>query len=160
MKLNVLRMYDDVKMPVYATDGSGCFDIFAHSIQSSGSDERVYGTGLKVELPSGYVMLIYSRSGHGFNKGIRLANCVGVMDSDYRGEIKVKLVCDNSSFPITGPVQGHAVAQGMIVPYEQVEFVDVLALSATDRGEAGFGSTDALVEQVIRNLTTWNDAHA
>lgn len=142
MKLKVMKMYDDVKLPVYATDGSGCFDIFAHKIEDWNDHSYLFATGFKVEIPKGHVMLIYSRSGHGFSKGIRLANCVGVIDSDYRGEIKVKLTCDDLQFPVTGPVCGSAVAQAMVIPYEQVEFEVVTELSTTERGEGGFGSTN------------------
>jgi dUTP pyrophosphatase len=145
MKLNVLRMYDDVKMPVYATDGSGCFDIFSHGVVDAsiiGIQTETHSTGLKFEVPSGKVLMIYSRSGHGFNKDIRLANCVGVIDSDYRGELKVKLTCDDSDKGYVDVRVGERIAQGMLIDVEQVEFVDVSALSETARGEGGFGSTN------------------
>lgn len=142
MKVKVVKMFENVKLPTYATDGSGCFDIYGHSVIDHRHDFVTWGTGLRVEVPNGYVMVIYSRSGHGFNKALRLANCVGVIDSDYRGEIMVKLVCDNGNYPVTGPSHGNAVAQGMIIPYEQVVFDEVYDLSSTERGEGGFGSTD------------------
>jgi dUTP pyrophosphatase len=140
MKLNVLRMYDDVKMPVYATDGSGCFDIYGYEVTNSDNRTATYGTGLKFEIPEAHVMLVFSRSGDGFKKDIRLANCVGVIDSDYRGELGVKLTYD-SPWRIDD-LSGQRIAQAIVLPYKQVEFVDVSALSVTARGEGGFGSTN------------------
>lgn len=142
MKLKVIRMYEDVKLPVYATDGSGCFDIFGHNIVDAGEHSETYSTGLKFEIPKGYVMLVYSRSGHGFNKDIRLANCVGVVDSDYRGELKVKLTTDNESKGYVDVRVGERIAQAMVISYEQVEFEEVSELGSTQRGEGGFGSTN------------------
>jgi dUTP pyrophosphatase len=142
MKLNVLRMSSEVKLPVYATDGSGCFDIFGYDIVDAGDLTETYSTGLKFEVPVGHVMLVFSRSGHGFNKDIRLANCVGVIDSDYRGELKVKLTCDNPAMGYVDVRQGERIAQAMIVPIPKVEFVEVAELGNTERGEGGFGSTN------------------
>ena len=142
MKLNVLRMYDDVKMPVYATDGSGCFDIFGYDMVDAGEHTETFSTGLKFEVPQGHVMLVFSRSGHGFKKDIRLANCVGVIDSDYRGELLVKLRVDNEAMGYVDTRIHERIAQAMIVPIPKVEFVDVPELSSTERGENGFGSTN------------------
>lgn len=142
MKINVVKMHPDVKLPVYTTDGSGCFDIFGYDIVDAGNLTETYNTGLKFEVPLGHVMLVFSRSGHGFNKDIRLANCVGVIDSDYRGELKVKLTCDDAEMGYVDVRQGERIAQAMIVPIPKVEFVVVDELSSTVRGEGGFGSTN------------------
>ena len=142
MKLNVLKMHEDVKLPTYATDGSGCFDIYGYKTVDAGDQTETYSTGLKFEVPEGYVMLVFSRSGHGFNKDIRLANCVGVIDSDYRGELKVKLTCDNAEMNYVDVRQGERIAQAMIIPIPKVEFNEVKELSNTERGEGGFGSTN------------------
>lgn len=144
MKINVVKMYDDVKLPEYATDGSGCFDIYAYIIDGLEAYATTYGTGLKFEVPEGHVMLVFSRSGHGFKHNIRLANCVGVIDSDYRGELKVKLTDDNTLFLSTLPRVEERIAQAMIVPIPKVEFVEIAEedLSATHRGSGGFGSTN------------------
>ena len=84
-------------------------------------------------------MLLFSRSGHGFSSGVRLANCVGVIDSDYRGEIKIKLQKDTEySYFAINP--GDRIAQGLIIPYPRVEFVEG-ELTGTERGAGGFGST-------------------
>ena len=144
MKINVVKMYDDVKLPEYATDGSGCFDIYAHTLKSISERSYTYGTALKFEIPEGHVMLVFSRSGHGFKQNIRLANCIGVIDSDYRGELMVKLTDDNSLIEDIMPMLDERIAQAMIVPIPKVEFVEIAEahLSATHRGSGGFGSTN------------------
>lgn len=145
MKINAVKMRSNVSLPTYATDGSGCFDIVATGISDHGGGTITYNTGLKFEVPEGHVMLVYSRSGHGFNKDIRLANCVGVIDSDYRGELMVKLTQDGEDWSYARmPVHGDRIAQAMIVPIPKVEFVEVAEedLSATHRGSGGFGSTN------------------
>lgn len=124
--------------PAYGSDGAAAFDFKALAIE----EEGLYRTGLHFEIPEGYVMLIFSRSGHGFSYGIRLANCVGVIDSDYRGEIKIKLVADKP--PQMGCLNlgyGGRIAQGIIIPLPKIEFEVVDGLSSTIRGSKGFGST-------------------
>lgn len=100
-------------------------------------------TGLAFEIPEGHVMLIFSRSGHGFKNNIRLGNCVGVIDADYRGPVKVKLAADDMGDWYTGLCieYGDRIAQGMVIPFPSVEFVVSDELSATERGKGGFGST-------------------
>lgn len=146
MKINVVKMYDDVKLPTYATDGSGCFDIYADRLAAEEGQTKTFSTGLKFEVPEGHVMLVFSRSGHGFKEHVRLANCVGVIDSDYRGELMVKLTRDPKPHSNSTPdlVQGERIAQAMIVPIPKVEFVEIAEedLSATHRGSGGFGSTN------------------
>lgn len=87
-------------------------------------------------------MLVFSRSGHGFNYGVRLANCVGVIDSDYRGEVKVKLIHDTGAGngDYLSVSHGERIAQGLIIPIQKVSFEEVDALSETARGEGEFGS--------------------
>jgi dUTP pyrophosphatase len=135
--LRVKRLHPDAKLPTYGTDGAACFDVST----ITGGDiyqAETFGTGLAFEVPEDHVMLVFSRSGHGFSRGIRLANCVGVIDSDYRGELKVRLTAD------AGPVSieaGERIAQAMILPVRQVAFEEVAELSETARGAGGFGST-------------------
>ena len=152
MKLNVKALHPDAIVPQYATVGAACFDLHAlmekawvegpeASAQVNPGTPTVIRTGLAFEIPDGYVMLIFSRSGHGFKNDIRLANCVGVIDSDYRGEVQVKLTNDNSEGNFLTVKHGDRIAQAMIVPVERVELVQVDDLSSTERGEGGFGST-------------------
>lgn len=147
MKVKFKKLHPGAMAPEYATDGSGCFDFFApHAVVYApfpGMPVTVR-TGLAVEIPEGHVMLIFSRSGHGFKHDVRLANCVGVIDSDYRGEIQVKLTADEpTGAPVLTFEKGGRIAQGLIVPFPRIEFVEVDELTDTERGANGFGSTGA-----------------
>lgn len=137
--IKIKRLHPSAVIPAYATDGSGCFDITALEMVEQKGNTAVYTTGLAFEVPPGKVLMLYSRSGHGFNRGIRLANCVGVIDSDYRGEVAVKLTRDNDG--IWFPAAGERIAQGLIQDASRVKFVEVEELSDTGRGTGGFGST-------------------
>lgn len=143
MNVKIKKIHPDAKVPVYGSAGAACFDLYAASIigTESETDRTVlYGTGLQFEVPEGHVMMIYSRSGHGFKHGITLANSTGVIDADYRGEVMVKLTKRDTS--IHGmPAVGERIAQAMIIPVEQVVFDEVDELSDTKRGTGGFGST-------------------
>lgn len=139
VKVMVKRLSDMAQLPKYATDGAGAFDIVATGRDVDG-DTATYSTGLSFEIPQGYVMKVYSRSGHGFRDGIRLANCTGIIDSDYRGELKVKLQYDGDG-RADWPRVGDRVAQAMILPIPDIEFEEVEELAATARGDGGFGST-------------------
>lgn len=164
-ELKVKRLHPDAVMPVYATDGSACFDLVSvhingftlaeHEILNRAGERRdevslkageaiSIRTGLAFEVPPGHVLLIFSRSGHGRNNAARLSNCVGVIDSDYRGEVKVNMGRD--TFANTFPLRirpGDRIAQAMLVPIPRVKLVEVDELSETERGEGGFGSTGA-----------------
>lgn len=130
--------HENALVPKYATDGAGCFDLFA----ATGVECRPDGiveTGVSFEIPEGHVMLVFSRSGHGFKNNVRLGNCVGVIDSDYRGTVKVKLRRDDlGEFKV---MIGDRVAQAVILPFPRIKFMTAKALSQTERGNAGFGST-------------------
>ena len=139
MLINVKKLHPDAALPTYGTTGAACFDLSVVTIEGWGLSKATYGTGLSFEIPKDHVMLIFSRSGHGFKDDIRLSNCVGVIDSDYRGEVKVKLRGDCFASPNFN--QGDRIAQAMILPIQQVSFALVDELSDTDRGTGGFGST-------------------
>ena len=154
MQIKIKKLHPDAIMPQYATDGAACFDLHALAVNGSYqigtlADEYVpimVRTGLAFEIPAGHVMLVYSRSGHGFKHDTRLANCVGVIDSDYRGELMVKLTTDRECDEPLPPLKispGDRVAQAMIVPIPRVELVAVNELGETARGAGGFGSTGA-----------------
>lgn len=141
MQVKVKRLYPDAKLPTYATEGSACFDIYALTNGDADYGEPgVFRTGLAFEIPEGWVMKVYSRSGHGFKNDVRLANCVGVIDSDYRGEIMVKLTCDKKDWGLAVNA-GERIAQAMLEKVEKVSFEEVSELSSTIRGEGGFGSS-------------------
>lgn len=103
------------------------------------------GTGLAISIPTGYFGAIFARSGIARDRGIRPANCVGVIDSDYRGEVKVALHNDSDELPSIK--NGERIAQLVILPCPPVEFEEVEQLSDTERGEGGFGSTGTGVEK-------------
>ena len=126
--------------PVYATVGSACFDL--HSIDLAiirPGEQATIRTGLVFEVPIGHVMLLFSRSGHAAKFNIRLANCVGVIDSDYRGQICVLLHNDGFEGYTVRPQD--RIAQALILPLPEVELVMTSNLTDTARGSGGFGST-------------------
>jgi dUTP pyrophosphatase len=130
-------------LPTYATDGSAAFDIHANDdyVLNYGSPV-IINTGFIFEIPPGYGMFIYSRSGHGFKDNIRLSNCVGIIDSDYRGELKIKLTMDFPSWQTTYNIsKGDRIAQGIVIPTSRVSFILTDSLTETGRGQGGFGST-------------------
>jgi len=146
--LRIRKMHDDVETPIYASNGAACFDIFAfinpsEDVYIQPGTTKIFNTGIQVEVPVGYVLQIFSRSGHGFKNNVRLNNCVGIIDSDYRGEICVKLIQDESSDSPFVVKNGDRIAQAMIVEIPTVNFVLIEDLSQTDRGNGGFGSTGA-----------------
>lgn len=152
-QLRVKRLSEGAKLPVRATAGAACFDLHADgtnwniNCQAYGVDvvsarPQRFATGLAFEVPEGHVMLIFGRSGHGFNNDTRLANCVGVVDQDYRGEVMVKLTADELGHLKVR--DGDRIAQAMILKLPDVELVEVTSdLSETARGTGGFGSTGA-----------------
>ena len=96
-------------------------------------------TGIAIELPEGFAGLIYARSGLATKKGLAPANKVGVVDCDYRGEVKVAL--HNHSEEAQKVLSGERIAQLVITPYLTAQFIECETLSQTVRGEGGFGST-------------------
>lgn len=141
-QVKVKKLHPDAVIPKYATAGAACFDL--HSIQDGyvsdmGESSLVFDTGLAFEIPDSHVMLIFSRSGHGFKNNVRLANAIGVIDADYRGEVKVKLTADDDGE--LDVKHGDRIAQAMILPVQQIELLEVEELGDTERGTSGFGST-------------------
>ncbi len=148
MNLKIKKLHPAALLPTYATPGAACFDLYALPENDEAVPVRfglpsTIPTGLAFEVPEGHVMLIFSRSGHGFNNDTRLANCVGVIDSDYRGEVKVKLTRDQSISDDTVVKHGDRIAQAMVIPLPKVAFEVVEELGETQRGNGGFGSTGA-----------------
>ena len=138
LTLKVKRLTDTAKLPTYAHDGDACFDMYADEINYKYST-FIISTGLAVDIPEGYALMIYSRSGHGFNHNTRLSNAVGVVDSSFKGELMVKLTCDRQL--TYHPVVGDRIAQAMLIPVPVVTFEEVDSLSESDRGVGGFGSS-------------------
>lgn len=139
--LKFKRLDPRAVLPEYQTADAACFDLVAIDAgRVVPGDPTTFRTGWAVEIPEGFVLMIYSRSGHGFNHSTRLANCTGVIDSDYRGELLVRLTCDD----FVGGMRvraGDRVAQAMLMPAPQSPLIEVAEMSETQRGYAGFGST-------------------
>lgn len=145
------RLTPGARVPSYATPGSACMDLFPDASwppnppwQYLDDAPLVIPTGLAVQLPDDHVLLIFSRSGHGFKYGIRLGNCVGVIDSDYRGEIKVCLRIDTAltgGWPDEFFDPSRAIAQALLLPIPRMTLQEVEDLNRTYRGTSGFGST-------------------
>ena len=131
------------KVPAYATPGSAAADLCAvldEPLTLAPMERALVPTGLAIELPGAHsVALVYARSGLSIKHGLCMANGVGVVDSDYRGELIVVImkVC-TESYTIA---PGERVAQLCIAPVWQAAFVPAATLNETERGEGGFGST-------------------
>lgn len=138
-----IQLKKGAKMPEYSTEGAACFDLFVHTVEVKENTATI-GTGVFMELPHDKQLLVFSRSGHGFKNLVRLGNCVGVVDPDYRGEIKVKLVCDDpEQVDFLKSIQkGDKIAQAQLVPIIKTQFTIVDKIdTSTKRGSDGFGST-------------------
>ena len=141
MKLGMCKKDPRAVIPEFATGGSACFDIVAIDREVVGR-KVVYSTGLAFEIPDGYCVEVYSRSGHGFKEDMRLSNCVGIIDADYTGEVKVKMSFDGSPHQTPSwPWSGERVAQGKLVKLVKTEIIEVLEQKETERADGGFGST-------------------
>lgn len=141
MEVKVKKLDVKAQIPTYANPGDAGMDVVATSVKFEESYIE-YGTGLSFEVPKGYVMLIFPRSSVS-KKDMMLANCVGVLDSGYRGELKLrfKIVCQAGKLMRDYYNPGDKIGQIMIVPYPAIEFTEVDNLSDSVRGEGGFGSS-------------------
>ena len=137
MKVRIKSLHPDAKTPKYAKSGDAGMDLRAVDFQMDDHGNYVYHTGLAMELPVGYVGLLFPRSSVS-KTGLSLRNSVGVLDSGYRGEIIFKFAGSSAkpAYEI-----GDRIGQIVILPYPQVEFEMVSHLSDSDRGAGGFGST-------------------
>jgi dUTP pyrophosphatase len=142
MNINILRMTDSAKLPERGSVSAAGYDLFAdvaEDVTIAPHETKMIGTGLAMEIPEGYFGGIFARSGLSAKEGLRPANCVGVVDSDYRGEIKVALHNDGEQARVITPAE--KIAQLVVVPFLSVDFNEVSNISDTARGEGGFGST-------------------
>jgi dUTP pyrophosphatase len=142
MKINIKKLNSNAVVPSYAKEGDAALDLTAVTMARDPFMNIVYGTGLSIEIPDGYVGLLYPRSSIS-KTGLSLANSVGVIDSGYRGEIMLKYRFNKNLKIAYGncPKVGDRVGQLMIVPHPKVELIEVEELSNSDRGSGGFGST-------------------
>lgn len=142
-QLKIKKLSDKVVLPSFATAGAAGMDLRAHltegNIAIQPGQRAVIGTGLVIELPDGREGQVRSRSGLAAKNGVVVLNSPGTIDSDYRGEVKVILYnTGNEAFWVKN---GDRIAQLVIKPVEQVEIIDADAVTDTERGEGGLGST-------------------
>ena len=142
MEIKIKRLNERAKIPTFGTEFSAGADLYCaeeHEISVCSGQKCSIGTGISMEIPEGYVGLVFARSGLACKNGLRLCNSVGVIDADYRGEIKV--VLHNDSEYVREIKPGERVAQMIVMPYPKVSFIEVEELRDTVRGESGFGGT-------------------
>lgn len=142
MDIAVIRMTETAKLPERGSDEAAGYDLFADVREKTilkPQEGMLVPTGLKMAIPSGYFGGVYARSGLSIKEGLRPANCTGVIDSDYRGELKVPLYNDSNVARTIEP--GEKIAQLIIQPYLNVAYHVTKELDETARGEGGFGST-------------------
>ncbi len=142
MEIKLKKLNDAAKIPERGSDYAAGYDLFANiseNVEILPHETKLIGTGISCAIPAGYFGGIFARSGLSLKEGLRPANCVGVIDADYRGEIKVSLHNDSEVKRVVEPNQ--KIAQLVVVPFLTVEFNEVEKLDDTDRGEGGFGST-------------------
>ena len=142
VKVNIKKLSEKAIIPTYGSEYSAGADLYAcidGEIEIKPHTTFLVPTGIAIELPLGYAGLIYARSGLVTKKGLAPANKVGVVDCDYRGEVKVAL--HNHSEEVQTVAGGERIAQLVITPYLTAQFIECDSLSQTVRGEGGFGST-------------------
>lgn len=138
MEIKFKKMAEDVKAPFKANHGDAGYDLYAYAVEWRNDRMQVcYHTGIAVEIPEGYVGLLYMRSS-AVHKTCRMANATGVVDSGYRGEI-------TAVFDVINPngiyKEGERCCQLVIMPVPEVEYVEVTELSDSQRGTKGYGSS-------------------
>ena len=148
MEVRIKKLHPDAVIPKYAKVGDAGLDLTAVTKSYDRDGNVVYGTGLAFEIPDGYVGLVFPRSSLS-SLDIALSNCVGVIDSGYRGEVTAKfkpamlfnreqrpIILNNRIYEV-----GERVAQIIIIPYPKIEFIESDELSETERGTGGYGSS-------------------
>ena len=142
MKVKVKKLDERAILPTYGSVGAAGADLYAladDEVTIAAGETVLIGTGLALEIPEGYVGLVYARSGLATKRGLAPANKVGVIDSDYRGELKVALY--NQSSEAQTVAAGERIAQLVIAPYLTADYEEADELTDSKRGAGGFGST-------------------
>jgi len=136
------RLNPESVEPTHGSDAAAGYDLYAaisEDVTIPAGETRKITTGLSMELPEATFGAIFARSGIATNQGLRPANCVGVVDSDYRGEIIVALHNDSTEDRVISPQM--RIAQLVVIPYCPITFEVTGSLTETERGSGGFGST-------------------
>lgn len=142
MPVHIKKLRDNAALPSYGSAEAAGADLYAcleTTVEIAAGGTAMIPTGLAMELPEGTAGLVYARSGLASKKGLAPANKVGVIDSDYRGEIMVALHNHSTQAAMVEP--GERIAQLVITPVLRAVFAETDALGDTARGEGGFGST-------------------
>ena len=142
MEVRFKKLTTTAKTPTRGSEQAAGYDLYAAipaAVALKPHTTEKIGTGLAIAVPDGYFGAIFARSGLAAKQGLRPANCTGVVDADYRGEIKVALHNDSDEKRAVAP--GQKIAQLVISPFLSVSFFEVDNLDETERGEGGFGST-------------------
>lgn len=143
MLISVKKLHPSAHLPTRGSEYAAGYDLYAcidtDSITIEPHTTQKIGTGLAIAVPNGYFGAIFARSGIATKKGLRPANCVGVADSDYRGEYIVALHNDTDSPQTIENCE--RIAQLVIMPFLSADFVEADELNDTERGNGGFGST-------------------
>lgn len=141
MHLEIKRLDPDLPLPSYAHEGDAGLDLYSAEDRTLQPFERaLIPTGIAVAIPEGHAGFVLPRSGLAIKRGLSVVNAPGLIDSHYRGEIKIIAINMDASTPIEIG-RGEKIAQLVIQRVERVELVEVAALDETVRGEGGFGST-------------------
>jgi dUTP pyrophosphatase len=143
IKIQIKKLRPDAVLPTRGSEYAAGYDLYActgkGSVTIAPHTTEMIGTGLSLAVPEGYFGAIFARSGLASKQGLRPANCVGVCDSDYRGEYITPLHNDSDSEKVVH--DGDRIAQLVVLPYLDVSFDECEELSETARGDGGFGST-------------------
>ena len=138
MRIKIKKLHEDATIPKYAHYGDAAVDLTAVRQWEDSYGNLCYGTGIAIEIPDGYVGLLFPRSSVS-KTNLRLCNSVGVIDSGYRGEIMLKF--DRKGFTDVQYNVGDRIGQLMILPVPSIQFFEVDDLSSTARNSKGFGSS-------------------
>lgn len=143
MKIDIVKLNSDAIIPQIGTKFSAGCDLYAclenESVEIKPHETYMVNIGIAIKIPNGYYAAIFARSGIASKRNLRPANCVGVIDSDYRGEIRVPIHNDSNNVQT---IENHErIAQMIIMKYEQIYFNEVEKLDETSRDLNGFGST-------------------
>lgn len=154
MIINIKKTNADAIVPTRGSKHAAGYDLYACCIDADetgipANATTKIGTGICVEIPEGYFGAVFARSGIATKEGLRPANCVGVIDSDYRGEIMVALHNDSAESRVIRT--GDRIAQLVILPYLAINFREVSTLNDTARGDGGFGSTGVSIKSTQKH---------
>ena len=145
LNIKIKKLKKEARIPTAGSDFAAGMDMYlcadTDSVAVEPGESVMLGTGLAMAIPAGCFGGIFARSGLACKQGLRPANCVGVVDADYRGEVKVCITNDSKNRAVLK--NGDRIAQMIVLPYPPVVFEEADELPDTERGDGGFGHTGA-----------------